>query len=210
MDKKHQVHNLIILDESGSMESIKKLIITGFNELIQSIKSTEAEITEQEHFISFVSFNSQGNKLLHFIDPVSSLKELNDKSYRPDAMTPLYDAIGYAVNKLDSALEGKSDYNVLVTIMTDGMENASREYSAESIQRLIEGKKEKNWTFTYIGTDHDVAMAAGQLNIDNVLAFEKNDEGITEMFKKEIVARRQYSFSIRDNKSFTRDFFEGE
>jgi hypothetical protein len=57
MQNNHQVHNLIILDESGSMSSIKSLIINGFNELVQSVKGIEEKFPEQEHLISMVSFN---------------------------------------------------------------------------------------------------------------------------------------------------------
>lgn len=113
MEKKHQVHNLIILDESGSMESIKSTIISGFNELVQTIKGAEKQFPEQEHFISFVSFNSLGTKLLHFIDPAEKLNQINDKNYNPDALTPLYDAMGFAINKLKQYLNGQTDYNVL-------------------------------------------------------------------------------------------------
>ena len=78
MEKKQQVHNLIILDESGSMQSIKTTIIQGFNELVQSIQGIERQFPEQEHFISFVSFNSSGQKVLHFMDPVSKLKQIDE------------------------------------------------------------------------------------------------------------------------------------
>ena len=61
MKAKHQVHNLIILDESGSMESIKPTIINGFNELVQSIKGIQKQFPEQEHFISIITFNGFGN-----------------------------------------------------------------------------------------------------------------------------------------------------
>ena len=83
MEKKHQVHNLIILDESGSMSSIKPLIISGFNELVQSIKGIEEQFPEQEHLITMVSFNDMNNKILHFIDPVSRLDVINDRTYNP-------------------------------------------------------------------------------------------------------------------------------
>ncbi len=94
------MHNLIILDESGSMSSIKNTIIQGFNELVQTIQGIEKQFPEQEHFVSFVSFNSLGQKLLHFIDPASTLKQIDDKSYNSDAMTPLFDAMGFSINKL--------------------------------------------------------------------------------------------------------------
>lgn len=66
MNKNHHVHNLIILDESGSMQSIKSTIITGFNELVQTIQGIEKQFPEQEHTISFLTFNGLGQKF-HFI-----------------------------------------------------------------------------------------------------------------------------------------------
>ena len=90
METKHQVHNLVILDESGSMESIKKTIIQGFNEIVQTVKGIAKEYPEQEHFISLVTFNGIGNKILHYIDPVEKLELIDDSRYKPDASTPLY------------------------------------------------------------------------------------------------------------------------
>ena len=80
MEKKHQVHNLIILDESGSMSSIKETIIRGFNELVQTIKGIEKQFPDQEHFITFITFNGLGQKMLHFMDPASKLMEINSQN----------------------------------------------------------------------------------------------------------------------------------
>ncbi len=159
MNQKHQVHNLIILDESGSMESIKNSVLQGFNEIVQTIQGIEKEFPDQEHFISMISFNGLGQKLLHFIDPVSKLNQLNHNSYNPQASTPLFDAMGFGLHKLDQHLANLSDYHVLVTILTDGEENASKEYSGETIHKMVQDLKEKKWTFTYIGADHDVVHA---------------------------------------------------
>jgi len=148
MKKKHQVHNLIILDESGSMASIKNSIIQGFNELVQTIQGIEKQFPEQEHFVSFVSFNGLGQKLLHFIDPASKLKQIDDSSYNPASLTPLYDAMGFSINKLNQVLNGQTDYNVLVTILTDGEENDSKEFSGSDIKKLVEQLKQNHWTFT--------------------------------------------------------------
>ena len=136
MHTKHQVHNLIILDESGSMESIKKTIIQGFNEIVQTVKGIAKEFPEQEHFISFVTFNGIRQNILHFTDEINKLEQIDETKYKPDASTPLYDAMGFSIAKLRQFLEGKTDYNVLVTILTDGEENASKEYSGNDI---------KNW-----------------------------------------------------------------
>jgi hypothetical protein len=209
MEKKHKMHNLIILDESGSMSSIKNTIIQGFNELVQTIQGIEKQFPEQEHFVSFVSFNSLGQKLLHFIDPASTLKQIDDKSYNPDAMTPLFDAMGFSINKLKQALQGQTDYNVLVTILTDGEENDSKEFSGSDIKKLVEELKQNRWTFTYIGTDHDVEKIAVSLSINNTMVFEKNEADIKKMFMKEQSARANYSKKIRFNEDTTSNYFDG-
>lgn len=208
MEKKHQVHNLIILDESGSMESIKTTIIQGFNELVQTIQGIEKQFPEQEHFISFVSFNGLGQKLLHFIDPASKLKQIDDKTYKPEASTPLFDAMGFSINKLKQSLQGQTDYNVLVTVLTDGEENASREFSGNDIKKLVEELKQNRWTFTYIGTDHDVEKIAISLSINNTMVFEKNEADIKRMFVKEQKARATYSNKIRFNEDTSSNYFE--
>lgn len=210
MSNKHQVHNLIILDESGSMLPIKQTIISGFNEIVQTIQGIEKEFPDQEHFISLVTFNGLGQKLLHFLDPASKLQQVDASRYQPSASTPLYDAMGFGLGKLKQALTGITDYNVLVTILTDGEENASKEYSGAAIKTLIEELKLERWTFTYIGTDHDVEKFAISLSINNTMTFRKNAGGMKEMFDKEKTSRRHYSRKIHMNEETTSDFYEPE
>jgi len=208
MEKRHQVHNLIILDESGSMGTIKTTIIQGFNELVQTIQGTEKQFPEQEHFISLISFNGLGQKLIHFNDPASKLRQIDDKSYLPNASTPLFDAIGFSINKLKQSLQGKTKYNVLVTILTDGEENASKEFSGAYIKKLVEELKQNRWTFTYIGTDHDVEKIAISLSINNTMVFKKNEADIKRMFIKEQMARAKYSQKIRRNEDTSSNYFD--
>jgi hypothetical protein len=192
-DAKHEIHNLIILDESGSMESIKREIISGFNELVQSIRSSARKFPEQVHFISFVSFNSStGNKVLHFVEPVENLAAIDEGRYYPNANTPLFDAIGFSVKKLQQHLEGKGDHNVIVSILTDGEENYSRVFSGRTIRELIGDLRKKGWTFTYIGTDHDIDKAADEIGIVNKFAFGKDPAGITQWSQTETTSRVTY------------------
>lgn len=207
MQNKHQVHNLIILDESGSMSSIKSLIINGFNELVQSIKGIEKQFPEQEHIISMVSFNDLDNKVLHFVNPVNKLDSINDSTYNPASMTPLYDAMGFSISKLKQYLEGKENYSVLVTILTDGEENASKEYTRSLIKNLVVDLKQQSWTFTYIGADHDVEGMAFRLSIDNAMSFDKNDQDIKRMFASESKSRVKFSLGIRDGELVNNDFY---
>lgn len=207
MQNKHQVHNLIILDESGSMSSIKSLIINGFNELVQSVKGLEGQFPEQEHLISMVSFNDLNNSILHFVDPVNKLDAINDSTYNPASMTPLYDAMGFSISKLKQYLEGKENFSVLVTILTDGEENSSKEYTGTAIKNLVDELKHQNWTFTYIGADHDVEGMASKMNIHNTMSFDKNDSDIKRMFARESKSRVKFSLGIRNGETDTNDFY---
>ena len=208
MKTKHHVHNLIILDESGSMNSIKDQIIRGFNEIVQTVKGVEKKYPEQEHFISFITFNGLGITEHLFNTAVKNLQQIDAKIYKPGASTPLYDAIGYGVSKLEKLIDGSIQHNVLVTILTDGEENASKEYTRETIKSKIEALKDKRWTFTYTGTDHDVYKAAGSLSINNVVQFKKNEADMEEMFLNEREARFNYSAYIRSGKEIGESFYE--
>lgn len=150
METKHKVFNLIILDESGSMSSIKNTIISGFNEVVQTVKGVALQYPEQEHLISLVTFNSLAIKTLLENESVTKLDLIDGSKYNPDAMTPLYDAMGQAIAQLRRVTNTHTEYNVLVTILTDGEENASKEYNGLAIKKIIEELKQQNWTFTYI------------------------------------------------------------
>ncbi len=208
MSNKHQVHNLIILDESGSMESIKPATIQGFNEIVQTIKGVEQQFPEQQHFISLISFNGLSRKTHLWRQPVSSLNALTADTYKPDASTPLFDAMGTSLGRLSAELDGEADYNVLVTILTDGEENASVEFTGLAVKNLVEKLKANRWTFTYIGTDHDVEKIALSLSITNVLRFEKNADSMKSMFLNESIARTAYSKKIRDKEDTSDNFYK--
>jgi uncharacterized protein YegL len=196
--KEHTVHNLIILDESSSMSSIKEQIISGFNELVQTIQGAADRYPEQSHYISFVSFNSHGSKLHHFVDPAKELKALNASTYRPHGNTPLYDTIASSFQKLRKFLRGKSAYSVLVTILTDGEENDSKSYTGLQIKNMINELKKQNWTFTYIGTDHDIDKVADTLAINSRLSFKRSGTGISEMFETERRSRERHFSELHE------------
>ncbi len=181
MEKKVKVFNLIIVDESGSMNNIREATISSFNELIQDYKQQNKEFPEQEHYVTFLSFNSSGIKEYHIKDLVENVAELNLKVYRPAGLTPLYDAIGHGISLQEKMLVEGDLNRVEVTILTDGLENASKEYTHSMIKALIEAKKEAEWSFTYMGTDHDVEAVASELNIEESIRFDKSAAGINEM-----------------------------
>ena len=189
------VYNLLILDESGSMEVVREATIRGFNELVQSVQGLAREFADKKQVVSLTTFNGAGIRETLFLQDASALQPLTLADYRPDSMTPLHDAIGQSVSKLRNVLAttGAVDYQVLVTVLTDGEENASKEFTRPVIRQLIEQLKEQGWTFTYIGANHDVDRAADGLAIDNKLAFTQNAAEMDVMFTKERLSRRRYN-----------------
>lgn len=185
-----KIHNLIVLDESGSMASIYSSALTGVNETLQTIRNSQLESKFQSHFVTLVAFDSNHyNEIYHQIPAVNAIDITKDQ-YRPGGCTPLYDAIGRAINELRPSVD--KDDIVLVTIITDGYENASREYNGKMIKALIEQMKSENWVFTYIGANQDVEAVAESMSIDNRMSFESTATGTTEMFEKERRMRRKF------------------
>ena len=188
---KQRVFNLIILDESGSMSSIEKQAIDGVNETVQTIRAAQKKHPEQEHLVSLVSFNSDAIKTIYDRVEAERVEELTTKQYIPSCCTPLYDAMGNAINALRKSVADEDA--VLVTIITDGYENASSEYDGPVIKQLVEAMKSKGWLFTYIGANQNVERAASRISITNTLYFAANAPGTSAMFARERKARSRWT-----------------
>ncbi len=177
-------HNLIILDRSGSMMSIRKYAVDAVNETIATIRARqEANAADEKSYITFLVFCGCGLQTIYDHVPVEKVKPLGPADYRPCCTTPLYDAIGCGITRLHSLLEGKSAVSnaVQVTIVTDGYENSSHEFSRLAISSLIDAYKKEGWLFVYMGADHDVEKVAYELNIDNSLEFYKTEADVQQM-----------------------------
>ena len=186
-ETKTQIYNLIILDKSGSMSSIARAAIAGFNETVGGIRSAQERFKDtQEHFVSLMIFCNCEKRLVYDKVPVAEVKELTSKEYRPCCGTPLYDAMGISINALYKDIKDKEDATAMVTVITDGMENASREYSGSAIKALVERMKdEEGWNFAYIGTNQDVEATSASLNIDNSMSFIDDEAGMHAAWEKE-------------------------
>ena len=186
------VYNVIILDKSGSMSSIARQAVDGVNETIGSIKSAQEKNPDQKHMVTLVAFCGCELKTIYDNVPVAEVKTLTDKDYRPCCMTPLYDAIGTTIGRVHAMKSQESDSLALVTIITDGYENASHEFTQSAIRALIESYKEQGWQFTYIGADHDVQQVSFSLSIDHCMLFDKSEAGTQAMFAKERRSRSNW------------------
>ena len=175
---KTRIFNLIIIDESGSMQSIKTAAIDSVNETIQTIRSAQKKHGDQEHYVSLVTFNDDVKTIYECV-PVDEVKELTAETYQPDCCTALYDAMGISLNALRKRVAEED--KVLVTVVTDGYENASKEYGGKAIKALVDELKTKGWVFAYIGANQDVEAVAATISITNTLTFPNTMQGTVMM-----------------------------
>ena len=190
---KTQVYNLVILDKSGSMESIRTEAINGYNETLGSIKSTQLKFLDtQDHFVSLAAFCDCGIDMIYDMTPIKDAEKLTKEKYDPCCCTPLFDAIGKTVKTLKKKIADVEDAAVLVTIITDGYENSSKEWDAKGVSKLIEECKEDGWMFSFIGAGEDVIKVATTISITITMVWENTAEGTKKMFDEENGARERY------------------
>lgn len=193
---KVQVYNLIILDKSGSMSQIADAAIAGFNETVGSIRSAQKQYAAtQEHFVSLLPFCSCALEYVYDGVPVAEVRNLGSDDYQPCCNTPLYDAMGKGINDLHKKTKKMENAVVIVTVITDGMENASKEYGGAAIKALVDKMRDEyGWNFAYIGTNQNVEAVAHKLSIQNTMSFEYSSEGMNEAWRRERGSRsRMYS-----------------
>ncbi len=176
----------LVLDESGSMGGIVDETIKGVNEQIQTLhKSYDTNKDKVRVIVSLIKFNDKVNPI--FLNKnLDDVKEIGYNDYRPDCSTAMYDAVGFAINSLNTRVDiNDKTTSVLVIVVSDGMENASKEYDsikiADSISNL---NKTKRWTFTYIGANQDLSKVSKSTGIHygNTLLFDNNSLGTQKAF----------------------------
>lgn len=202
------VYNLIILDESGSMYSIYQPALTGVNETLQTIRMAKDNHPEQTHFVTLVTFDTAQYNRIYNNTPAEKAIDITPEQYRPGGGTPLFDAMGIGISELRSHV--KENDVVLVTVITDGYENASREYSGAAIKSLVKEMRAKGWVFTYIGANQDVDQVADSMAINNRMAFDANAEGTKAMFAKEKAARSKFFSKVKNRNNMSKQELESD
>ncbi|MEP6949260.1 MAG: vWA domain-containing protein [Ginsengibacter sp.] len=205
---KQKTYYHIILDQSGSMDDCVDSTISGFNEQLQVIQSLKERFPDHELYIGLTRFN---NEVMHtyYKENAFSIKKLNKKVYIPNGTTALYDAIGTTVLKLKDDIQAELDADisaVVIVIITDGHENASRLFSFNGIRNLIkELEGTGKWTFSYLGATIDAVDIAVNLNIkvQNSMSFEKAEMGETYSKLKNSINRY---VDLRSKGEHTADF----
>ena len=173
---------VIIIDKSGSMHSLTDDVIGGYNSLI------EEQAKEGETLVTTVFFNDS-IKFIHEREDIKNIKPIDKRNYQAGGCTALLDAIGDAIafikNKHASLMADELPKNVIVSIMTDGMENSSKEYSYKRIKDMIELQKKCGWTFIFQAANIDTEYEANRLGIDPGMAmtFEASEGNVYKQMK---------------------------
>ncbi len=156
------VHISMVLDRSGSMSAIADDVVGGFNELLAEQRRADGLAR-----VTLVQFDS-GDPFEVVIDGVdlARVRPLRRADYQPRGSTPLYDAVGRMIARIDAEVARRADLGLLgedqlVVIVTDGLENASTEHHRAAVMRLIEERRGRGWAFAFLGANQD-AYAEGR------------------------------------------------
>lgn len=209
-----RIANLIILDRSGSMDSIRRQAIDGVNETLGTIRSAQ-RTTGLRHTVTLCSFCACEMRDTYVDIPAEEARNFTPDDYVPCCCTPLYDAIGRCCTQLKTRLGADAATTaVSVTIITDGYENASREWTEASVGSLIKSLQAEGWLFAYIGANQDTAKVSYNLNIRNHCSFTADADGTAAMFARERASREKWArnfeapVSCADLSSINGDYFD--
>jgi hypothetical protein len=178
--KKDYTHITVLLDRTGSMESIREDTIGGFNAFLKKQKDEPGKAT-----LSLIQFDSQDPyEVIHQFQPIKEVPELTHETYVPRAQTPLLDAMGRGINDLEKSIgklkKKEHPSKVVMVIVTDGQENASREFRKDQVEKMIKEKTEKDlWEFVFLSADLAAIGDARELGMysSKMLLFRKTSQG---------------------------------
>ena len=176
--KKNLTELVMILDRSGSMGGLESDTIGGYNSMLKKQREAEGEV-----LVSTVLFDDR-TEVLYDRVPLEKLPQMTEKEYYVRGCTALLDAVGGAVRHIGNvhkyAREEDRPEKTIFVITTDGLENASREYSCELVKKMIERQKEKyGWEFLFLGANIDAVETANQIGIsaDRAANFHSDRRG---------------------------------
>ena len=174
---------VFVLDRSGSMSGLVADTIGGFNDLIEKQKKIEGRA-----YVTTVLFDHE-YEVLHDHVALEEVAPLTDKEYFARGSTALLDAVGRTIDavgaRLSATAEEERPAHVVFVITTDGMENSSREYTAQRVRGMIEHQQQKySWQFVFLGANMDAVSEARKLGISAKYAadFTPSHSGVRKMY----------------------------
>ena len=194
MSKKDLTEIVVILDRSGSMSAIRSDTIGGFNTFIESQKN---ENIEGNATVTLVQFDDK-YELLYSHKPIKEVPLLDVRTFVPRGSTALLDAIGRTLLEVDSGIrlqdESERPNKVMVIILTDGQENASKEFTKTHIVELINEQENKGWKIIYLSADINAFTDAASYGIaqNNTFTFDATGSGTKRAFTTMSNSTSQY------------------
>ncbi len=191
--KENLTELVFILDRSGSMSGLETDTIGGFNSMLEKQKNESGEA-----FVTTVLFDDK-YQLLHDRKDIKLINAITEKEYYVRGSTALLDAIGRTINNigktLSDTIEEERPDKVLFVIITDGMENSSREFSYEKIKEMVEHQKSKYaWDFMFLGANIDAIMTAGSFGISADMAANFISDSVGTQLNYRVVSEAVSSF----------------
>lgn len=180
------VHVTLVLDRSGSMESIRSDVVGGFNSFLDDQKAVPGDCV-----LTMVQFDSGGIDTLRRAEPIAQVHPMEQGDFVPRAMTPLYDAVGRTLAEAEARQDGRKN---LVVIVTDGLENASVEWTRQRVREAIQRLEAQGWTFVYLGANQDAyAEGAGiGVSLDNASGYVADSAGVAATWGNVSSSTRRY------------------
>lgn len=165
---KSTIHYVLILDQSGSMVQLKREVISSYNEQVEMILKLVQNEPDSVIKLTLCTFNDKVD--LKFVaQNADHVKKLTPKDYQPDSFTALYDAIGITFVKISELV--KPDDQVFFAIFTDGLENASKSYSADDISYKINTAEKNGWNVKFFCRYEERLFYKSRLNISDKYVF---------------------------------------
>ncbi len=198
-------HLAVILDRTGSMESIRDDTIGGFNAFLEEQQQQPGHAT-----LTLVQFDTQDPyEVVHRLRPIGEVPKLTRATYVPRASTPLLDAMGRGINDLEQSImtlpEADRPSRVVMVVITDGQENSSREFRKDQIVKMIEEKQAKyDWQFVFLSADLAAitdALASG-VKAAQAMAFDKTAQGTNAAWKSVSTRIAQFRAAAAPDVSF--------
>jgi uncharacterized protein YegL len=185
--KKNLTEMVFILDRSGSMQGLERDTIGGFNAMIEKQKKVEGEAC-----VSTVLFDHE-SVVLHDRVDIREIRPMTDEEYTVRGCTALLDAIGGAIHHIGNVHKYARNEDVpektVFVIITDGMENASRQYTAERVKQMIEKEKTKyGWEFLFLGANIDAVETARHFGINEKRAVSYRSDSVGTGLNYEVVS----------------------
>lgn len=174
---KNTVHYVLILDQSGSMQGLKEVTISSFNEQIDSIRGLVRKEPDTEVKVTLCVFNEDIEMRMVAAD-IDQVVRLSGKNYRPDSCTALYDAMGITMLTMQETVQPTD--KVFLAIFTDGHENASQRYTLADVVHKLDSAKANGWNIRFYCSTYDLDhfRESLQLNQENMFGISLNEEGM--------------------------------